>query len=177
MCIRDRRLCEQVSSIPDRLPDTLIHSDYTIHETITLVSFDECYQRTLRKPELLRSLNLNFVIPHITPSRCRDETNLDMDFLLNSDAFARFICAGLDMAQCSLSLECDADLKLKITAYESDALELIDHHRMRFTERCFSGFRQPIQLQLFRVQEDFSWGKVTSKFREVIRQGDVVRCY
>ena len=33
------------------------------------------------------------------------------------------------------------------------------------------------QLQLFRVQEDFSWGKVPSKFREVIRQGDVVRCY
>ena len=33
------------------------------------------------------------------------------------------------------------------------------------------------QLQLFRVQEDFSWGKVPSKFREVIRQGDAVRCY
>ena len=33
------------------------------------------------------------------------------------------------------------------------------------------------QLQLFRVQEDFSWGKVSSKFREVIRQGDAVRCY
>ncbi len=32
-------------------------------------------------------------------------------------------------------------------------------------------------LQLFRVQEDFSWGKVPSKFREVIRQGDAVRCY
>ena len=33
------------------------------------------------------------------------------------------------------------------------------------------------QLQLFRVQEDFSWGKVPSKYREVIRQGDAVRCY
>ena len=33
------------------------------------------------------------------------------------------------------------------------------------------------QLQLFRVQEDFSWGKVPSKFREVIRKGDAVRCY
>ncbi len=33
------------------------------------------------------------------------------------------------------------------------------------------------QLQLFRVQEDFSWGKVPSKFREAIRQGDAVRCY
>jgi len=33
------------------------------------------------------------------------------------------------------------------------------------------------QLQIFRVQEDFSWGKVPSKFREVIRQGDAVRCY
>ena len=32
-------------------------------------------------------------------------------------------------------------------------------------------------LQLFRVQEDFSWGKIPSKFREVIRQGDAVRCY
>jgi len=33
------------------------------------------------------------------------------------------------------------------------------------------------QLKLFRVQEDFSWGKVPSKFREAIRQGDAVRCY
>ena len=33
------------------------------------------------------------------------------------------------------------------------------------------------QLQLFRVQEDFSWGKVPSKYREVVRQGDAVRCY
>ena len=33
------------------------------------------------------------------------------------------------------------------------------------------------QLQLFRVQEDFSWGKVPSKFRKGIRQGDAVRCY
>ena len=33
------------------------------------------------------------------------------------------------------------------------------------------------ELKLFRVQEDFSWGKVPSKFREYIRQGDAVRCY
>ena len=33
------------------------------------------------------------------------------------------------------------------------------------------------KLRLFRVQEDFSWGKVPSKFREAIRQGDAVRCY
>ncbi len=32
-------------------------------------------------------------------------------------------------------------------------------------------------LNLFRVQEDFSWGKVPSKYREIIRQGDAVRCY
>ena len=39
------------------------------------------------------------------------------------------------------------------------------------------GVNRKGQLQLFRVQEDFSWGKVPSKFREVIRQGDAVRCY
>ncbi|MBS1255737.1 MAG: hypothetical protein MAG581_01546 [Deltaproteobacteria bacterium] len=33
------------------------------------------------------------------------------------------------------------------------------------------------QLKLFRVQEDFSWGKVPSNYRGVIRQGDAVRCY
>ena len=39
------------------------------------------------------------------------------------------------------------------------------------------GVNRKGQLQLFRVQEDFSWGKVPSKFRERIRQGDAVRCY
>jgi hypothetical protein len=33
------------------------------------------------------------------------------------------------------------------------------------------------QLTLFRVQEDFSWGKVPSNFRGSILKGDAVRCY
>jgi len=33
------------------------------------------------------------------------------------------------------------------------------------------------QLKLFRVQEDFSWGKVPSNFRSTILKGDAVRCY
>ena len=33
------------------------------------------------------------------------------------------------------------------------------------------------QLTLFRVQEDFSWGKVPSNFRGTILKGDAVRCY
>ena len=33
------------------------------------------------------------------------------------------------------------------------------------------------QLTLFRVQEDFSWGKVPSNFRAAILNGDAVRCY
>ena len=39
------------------------------------------------------------------------------------------------------------------------------------------GVNRKGQLQLFRVQEDFSWGKVPSKFRDVIKKGDAVRCY
>ncbi|MBC8257618.1 MAG: hypothetical protein H8E38_01240 [SAR324 cluster bacterium] len=33
------------------------------------------------------------------------------------------------------------------------------------------------QLKLFRVQDDFSWGKVPSNFRGAILKGDAVRCY
>ena len=39
------------------------------------------------------------------------------------------------------------------------------------------GVNRKGQLQLFRVQEDFSWGKVPSNFRGTILKGDAVRCY
>ena len=33
------------------------------------------------------------------------------------------------------------------------------------------------KLSLFRVQEDFSWGRVPTNYRESIKIGDAVRCY
>jgi hypothetical protein len=33
------------------------------------------------------------------------------------------------------------------------------------------------QVTLFRVQEDFSWGKVPSNFRKDVLNGDAIRCY
>ena len=57
------------------------------------------------------------------------------------------------MAQCSVSLECRADLTFDITAHEPDAIELIRQHRMRLTPSCFAASDLPVEQQIYRVEK------------------------